>query len=199
VTTFAGSRSWGGVRLRSRHGTESPFAPLRCYLAEGRVHRDLDRHYSILIAPMGSCARPSSSPRPWLSRRRGVFAGCRESLLGNGPSRRYLHNPCIGAWIPTPERPSGASARFYPEDLGLVQAGTNSARSMLPAMQLLQGGQFRGCNHFVMFRLLCSLGPPVAPTAAATICRAAGPLTPRRSQAVAHSDLWYRYMSESGK
>ncbi len=25
----------------------------------------------------------------------------RQSLLGNGPSRHYLHNPCIGAWTPT--------------------------------------------------------------------------------------------------
>jgi hypothetical protein len=31
-----------------------------------------------------------------------VFAGCCEPLLGVGGSRRYLHNPCIGAWSHTP-------------------------------------------------------------------------------------------------
>jgi len=29
-----------------------------------------------------------------------VLAGCRQSLLGDGPSRRYLRNPYIGAWTP---------------------------------------------------------------------------------------------------
>jgi hypothetical protein len=37
-----------------------------------------------------------------------VFAGCYESLLHSGPSRRYLRNPCIGAWTPAPACPSGA-------------------------------------------------------------------------------------------
>ena len=43
------------------HCTESPFAPLRCDLAEGRVFHDLDRHYPALIAHTGSCARPPPS------------------------------------------------------------------------------------------------------------------------------------------
>jgi len=31
-----------------------------------------------------------------------VFAGCHQSLLGIGPSRHYLYNPCAGARIHTP-------------------------------------------------------------------------------------------------
>jgi hypothetical protein len=30
-----------------------------------------------------------------------IFAGCCQSLLGNGPYRHYLCNPCVGAWTPT--------------------------------------------------------------------------------------------------
>jgi hypothetical protein len=41
--------------------TESPFAPLRCYLSGSRVKHDLGQRYPILIAPTGSCARPRSS------------------------------------------------------------------------------------------------------------------------------------------
>ena len=41
--------------------TESPFAPLRCYLLGSRVEHDLDQHYPVLIAPTGSCAKAGSS------------------------------------------------------------------------------------------------------------------------------------------
>jgi hypothetical protein len=41
--------------------TESPFAPLKCYLSGSRVEHDLDRRYPILIAPTGSCAEAGSS------------------------------------------------------------------------------------------------------------------------------------------
>jgi hypothetical protein len=41
--------------------------------------------------------RTVSLPTPRFSLVRWVFAGCRQSLLGNGPSRHYLRNPCIGA------------------------------------------------------------------------------------------------------
>ena len=96
-----------------------------------------------------------------------VFAGCRQSLLGEGPSRHYLCNPYVGACTPTPRRPSGALARFFPEDNGLTLEIRRSARQMPPAMQLQQGKIFRGCSNSLMFRLPRSLDPPVAPTAEA--------------------------------
>ncbi len=94
-----------------------------------------------------------------------VFAGCRQSLLGDGPSRHYLSNPCVGAWTPTPQCSPGALARFFPEDNGLTSDVTRLAHQTLPAMQLPQGISFRGCSHSLMFRLPRSLDPQVAPTA----------------------------------
>ena len=73
--------------------------------------------------------------------------------------RRYLRIPCIGAWTPTPPRPSGASTCFFPESIGLTSRFTSSARETIPAMQLSTGERFRSCSHSVMFRLPCLLGP----------------------------------------
>ena len=68
-----------------------------------------------------------------------VFAGCREPRLEEGGSRRYLHNPYIGAWTRTPPRSPGALTRFFPEDIGLTSDLTRSARETIPAKQLQQG------------------------------------------------------------
>ena len=48
------------------------------------------------------------------------------------------------------------------------------------------GHAFRGCSHFVIFRLTCLLDPQVAPTAEAHSLRAAGPFTPRNEHVVTH-------------
>jgi len=85
--------------------------------------------------------------------------------LGIGLSRHYLCNPCVGAWTPTPQCPSSALARFFPEDNGLTSDVTGSAHQTTPIMQLQQGNLFRGCSHSVMFRLPRSLDPQIAPTA----------------------------------
>ena len=104
---------------------------------------------------------------------RPVFAGCCQPLLEDGPSRRYLRNLCRGAWTHTPPR----SCRSRPFGHPSIRPGTSTAghrphpsldgfgTRVFPAMQLPQGGSFRGCSHSLMFRLLDSLGPPVAPTA----------------------------------
>jgi len=72
-----------------------------------------------------------------------VLAGCRQPLLGDGPSRRYLRNPYIGAWTPTPWCPSGAFTRFFPEDIGLTLPNRRSTHQIFPAMQLQQGADSR--------------------------------------------------------
>jgi hypothetical protein len=64
----------------------------------------------------------------------------------------------------------------------------------IPVMQLQQGGLFRGCSHSLMFRLLCSLGPPVAPTAVPRH-RAAGPFTSRNEHVVTRPDHSRFYMN----
>ena len=72
-----------------------------------------------------------------------------------------------------------------------------SAREIVPAMQRQQGAVFRGCSHSFIFRLLRSLGPQIASTAASS-CWAAGPFTPRIARVVTHSGMWHRYVSDLG-
>jgi len=96
-----GSMSGMGVLL-CPPCTESPFATNRCYLLAGSIYYYLCWHYPTIIAHTGSCARPRSSPAlcQWLVS--GVFAGCCESLLENGPSRRYLCESFPGCLDPYP-------------------------------------------------------------------------------------------------
>ena len=107
--------------------TESPFTPLRRYLAEGPVTRDLDGRYPIVHAPTGSCARPHPSSFLWWSLGPEVYAGCCEPLLRYGPSWRYLRDSFPSCLDLYPGGSSGASTRFFPEDSGLRRVGTGSA------------------------------------------------------------------------
>ncbi len=83
---------------------QSPFARLRRYPRQRDVPHLVRGRYPSFIAPTDSCARPKSSCRLGLPLFRPVFAGCRQPLLEDGPSRRYLHNLCKGAWTHTPPR-----------------------------------------------------------------------------------------------
>jgi hypothetical protein len=114
--------------LPGRHCTESPFASLGRYPAEGRVlttSTGVTRSSSLLrthapdLHPLISYAR-------WLGRR--VLAGCCVPLLGGGPSRCYLLNLCGGAWTRTPSRFCGALTRFFPQNVGLTLRARGSAR-----------------------------------------------------------------------
>ena len=126
--------------------------------------RRFREHYSSFIAPTSPGARPNPSRRLQLPPSRWVFAGCCQSLLVDGPSRRYLRNPCIGAWTRTPQRPFGAFLPFLPEGhrprLRCDKLGTPKYNV---AMQLQQRGSSRGCSHSFMFTLPYLLDPPVAP------------------------------------
>ena len=170
----------------------------RCY----RFIRATSRAASEGVTPPSSLLRahaPDHLPlraSRLLALARRVFAGCRQSLLGSGPSRHYLCDPCVGAWTRTPPRSSGALARFFPEVFGLTPAVTGSARESIPALQLRLGGLFRGCSHSFIFRLPHLLGPLVAPTR--DLSQAAGPFTPRIAQVVAHSRMWHRYVPDPG-
>jgi len=66
---------------------QSPFAPVRCYLLGGDVCRLLGRHYSSVIAPMDSCAKPV-----WLSLP-SATASFRESL-------QVATSPCCQRALP---------------------------------------------------------------------------------------------------
>jgi hypothetical protein len=119
----------------------------------------------LLHCSMGSCARPRTSACLWLSLVHAVFAGCRQSLLVDGPSRHYPCTPCVGAWTHTPPSQVGALALFFPTDLGLALRETRSAKRNYPCYATSTGSCLSGLQSFASFRLLRSLGPRIAPTA----------------------------------
>jgi hypothetical protein len=125
-----------------------------------------------------------------------VFAGCCKPLLGTGPSRHYLCNPCVGAWTPTPRCPSGAQSRFFPENIGLTLGVTGSAHQFAPAMQLPQGKHFGAAVISLCSGSHACWTPRLHPPQ--PFSWAAGPFTPRTTRLVACPELWYRYVSESG-
>ncbi len=91
---------------------QSPFACLGRYLRQRDVQHLVRGRYPSFIALTDSCVRPKSSLRLQLSLFRRVFAGCCQPLLEVGPSRRYLHSLCKGAWTHTPPR-SWRSVRLF--------------------------------------------------------------------------------------
>ena len=143
-----------------------PLCPMSALPPWGRHRSPPRRALPLLHRSYGLMRQTFTLPRPLVSLLPQVFADCCQPLLGQGPSRHYLCNPCVGAWTPTPRCPSGAQSRFFPENIGLTLSVTGSPHQFAPAMQLLQGKLFRGCSHFIMFRLPRLLDPKVAPTAA---------------------------------
>ena len=139
--------------------------PLCLALGQGVLHRHLGGRYSSFLAPMGSCARPSASAGLWFSLVPAVFAGCRQSLLTDGPSRHYPCTPGVGAWTHTPPSPVGALALCFPTDIGLALRQTRSAKRNYPCNATSPGSCFSGLQSFATFRLPRSLGPRIAPTA----------------------------------
>ena len=110
------------------HWTESPFAPLGCDPAEGRVpttSASVTRP-SLLLRAHAPDLPPLTSYARWLGP--PVVAGCHVPLLGGGPSRCYLLNRCGGAWTRTPPRFFGALTRFFPKNSGLTLRARGSAR-----------------------------------------------------------------------
>ena len=148
-------------RVHSRPALSPAVLPLRCpLLTESLFAREralpppgtaswhcFSRCCPTFIAPIGSCARPKSSCRLRLSLVRQVFAGCYEPLLDGGPSRRYLCDPCTGAWVRTPPRPSSAGVRCFPLGIGLPLGSRGSARGT-SRNTAFRGGSFSGLQPF---------------------------------------------------
>ena len=114
-----------------------PLCPIEALPRSARslLHR-VGGRYPSFLAPTDSCARPSSSHLLDSRLVWWVFAGCRQSLLVGGPSRRYLCNPSIGAWTLTPGCLSGARVRSFPESYSLTLVAPTSAHPSPAAMQL---------------------------------------------------------------
>jgi hypothetical protein len=151
--------SWTVVALRrfyqaGRHTAKkppsvlSPFAQLRCYLRWGDVYRLLRGRYPSVIAPTGSCATPVGlSPASAFSLVRRVLAGCTQSLLPTGASRRYLWESFLGCWIPYPGGTPCALACFFHDVIGLPQAKNGSASRVLSReLRLLVGPCFEDAD-----------------------------------------------------
>ena len=183
------------TRLSWPPSAQSPFARRGCYPRRGGLKaawRGVTPSSSLVRAHAPDHHPPRASGRPVV---RAVFAGCRQSLLGDGPSRHYLCDPCAGARTHTPPRSSAARVHSLTEDTGLTPRETGSARGSIPTWQLPWGAVFRGCSHSITFGLLHSLGLQAAPTAALAR-RAARPFTPRIARPVTRTGMWRRFTSD---
>ncbi len=118
---------------------QSPFARGGRYPPSGRLQEPPQKTLLLLHRSYGLMRQTKSLPVPRDVLVHRVFAGCHQSLLGDGPSRYYLCNPCIGAWTHTPPRSSDAFTHFFSENTGLTLRETSSARERIPVMQLQQG------------------------------------------------------------
>jgi hypothetical protein len=118
---------------------QSSFARTRCYLARRGVSHPVRGLYPSFIAPTSSCARPNSSPWLRLALFHGVFAGCRQSLLQDGPSRRYLRNSFPRCLDPYPGASPGALTRYFPGDIGLRRESIGSATREHPYCDFCTG------------------------------------------------------------
>jgi len=93
---------------------QSPFARSRFYLnlaSRQKALPLLHRSYGLMRQPK-TLQLISVSLYSWSFS--AAAADC-QPLLGNGPSRGYLCNPCMGAWTTTTGCLSGAFVRFFPE------------------------------------------------------------------------------------
>ena len=123
--------------------TESLFAPSGYYPSGDGVSRHLGRSYPSILAHTGSCASPFSLLYAlWFSLGQRVFAGCCQSLLGEGLSRRYLCESFPACLDPYPGCSCGAFTRFFPQDFGLPCVMTRSALSNTPYSDFNTGSFF---------------------------------------------------------
>jgi hypothetical protein len=170
---------------------QSPFARLGSYLRRRDVQHLVRERYPSFIALTDSCARPKSSHRLRLSLFRPVFAGCCQPLLEDGPSRRYLHSLCKGAWTHTPPRScrsvrldalalgSGASIAGHRPHFNLEKFGTRET----PCNATSTGGVFSRLQSFADVQAPLLARPPGC-TNRCDKHRAAGPFTSRNEHVV---------------
>ncbi len=146
-------------------GAQSPFARTRCTLVRRGVLHPVRGHYPSFIAHTNACARPQPSRRLRLSLLRQVFAGCCQSLLGVGPSRRDLCESVGTCLDPYPGGLLRCSCPFLPGTPSTFSPfGRDRLSHHYPYSDFRMGKGFRGCSHLIIFRPALSLATLVAPT-----------------------------------
>ena len=185
------------VESRNRRVPRAPLPVAGVTRSRGDLQGRLRGHYSSFLAQTGSCVRPSPSRRLGGPSYAGCLAGCRQSLLGDGPSRHYLCNPCVGAWTHTPAASLECTCPFLPREHRPHASGRCVRHAKLSLQCNVNREPYFGAAVIRIFRLLRSLGPQIASTAASS-CWAAGPFTPRIARVVTHSGMWHRYVSDLG-
>src|SRR5215510_7568065 len=94
---------------------QSPFAPRRCD-PTGKTQLPSPQRTLLLLPRSYGLIRQSQRPLLYFGFGLvgGVFAGCHQSLLPAGPSRRYLRESFLGCWIPYPGGPTACASLFLP-------------------------------------------------------------------------------------
>jgi hypothetical protein len=154
------------VPARWPPSAQGSFARPGCYPESGRPYGSPRRALPLLHRSYEPMRQTKTSARLGFLLVRAVLAGCCQPLLGDGLSRRYLCDPCVGARTHTPPHSSAAFVRCFTENTGLTPRETGSTRGFTPTQQLRWGAVYRGCSHSITFGLLRSLDLQVAPTAA---------------------------------
>ena len=171
------------VRLRGRVTTTANREPLCASngvtahaLRSGVGRRALPRLHRYYRLMRQTAQLPSASVWCLILR---VFAGCVESLLPVGLSRRYLCDPCTVAWVRTPPRSGGAFIRFFPPVLGLSIGSTASARGKIPQRSFVRGQNFGAATIRLCSGSATRLAHSLLRRSRLFVPAAAGPYTPR--------------------
>ncbi len=91
-----------------------------------------------------------------------VFAGCYQPLLDRGPSRRYLCNPCMGAWTPYPAMPCWCFCSFLPSKLRPHPSRHKFGASESPCIADSTGGRISRLQSFSYVQAPTLARPPVS-------------------------------------
>jgi hypothetical protein len=151
---------WLRPGLLEPPSAQSPFARTGCYHGPGRPHGSPQRELPLFLRSYGLMRQTITLPAPRWSLGRRVFAGCHQSLLGDGPSRHYLCNPCVGAWTHTPPCLPGALAHFLPWKHRPHATGNAFGTRNHPCKAVSAGSVFSGLQSFDYLQAPTLARPP---------------------------------------
>ena len=174
-----------------------PLCPERALPAPGRPREPPGGALPPRRRSYGLMRQTISLPAPRLTLVRGVFPVCRQSLLGDGPSRHYLRDPRVGARTFTPPRSrlhmSAPSPGTPVSPHGRrVRRARLSPHGNVGGEPNLEAAVIRSPSG----SYACS-APRLLPPRQHGCCRAAGPFTPRTARPVTRTGMWRRYMLDT--